>query len=93
MGFVDAFEVHEEDARSDSVDVVLLGYQLVDVFLGDLPVFYVAEGVLCLHDGFYCLLTDCVVVVLQEGSKDFVVELSVLVEGQILEETDQGLGN
>jgi hypothetical protein len=50
VGFVDAFEVHEEDARSDSVDVVLLGYQLVDVLLRDLPVFYVAQDVLCLND-------------------------------------------
>lgn len=89
MALVDALEIHDEDARCDSVDVVGVVDELRDVFLGDLPVPRIAEHVLRLHDRLYGLLPHRVVVVLEEGSDHFFVEVTVFIEAEGFEEVHE----
>jgi hypothetical protein len=89
VALVDALEAQDEDARCDSVDVVGVVDELRDVFLGDLPVPRVAQHVLRLHDRLYGLLAHRVVVVFEEGSNDFFVEVAVFVEAERFEEVDE----
>jgi hypothetical protein len=66
---------------------------LIDIFLCDLPIFYVAQDIFSLDYRLYCLLANREVVILQESAKDFIVELSVFIECEVFEEAHQGLGN
>jgi hypothetical protein len=89
VALVDALEIQDEEASCDSVDVVGVVDELRDVFLGDLPIPRIAQHVLRLHDRPYGLLAHRVVVVLQEGSDHFFVEVAVLVEAEGFEEVDE----